>query len=85
MRLFGNLTSQGQARRLRLLAVSALRGYAVEPKRITLLHHWTNTVFRVDTDNRRYALRICQPLGKNGAQFIRSELQWLVALKKILA
>lgn len=81
MKLFENLTSQGQARRLRQLAVSALREYAVEPKRITLLHHWTNTVFRVDTDKGRYALRICQPLGANGAKLVRSELQWLVALK----
>ena len=82
MKPFENLTSQGQARRLRLLAVTALREYAINPERITLLHHWTNTVFRVDTDRGSYALRVCQTLGEDGAKFVRSELQWLVALRK---
>ncbi len=82
MKPFENLTSPGQARRLRLLAIKALREYDVTPERITLLHHWTNTVFRIDTDKGRYALRICQPLGANGAKLVRSELRWLVALKK---
>ena len=82
MKPFETLTSRGQARRLRLLATKALREYDVRPERIILLHHWTNTVFSVDTDKGRYALRICQPLGADEIRFVRSELLWLVALKE---
>ena len=82
MKPFETLTSQGQAHRLRLLATKALREYDVRPERIILLHHWTNTVFSVDTDKGRYALRICQPLGADEIRFVRSELLWLVALKE---
>jgi len=94
---FADLTRGGQVRRLRRLAETALASYDLGTTRLTPLAHFFNTTFRVDTccrlpgeagqsDQRanggeRYVIRIHRP-GSQNAAMIRSELLWLLALRR---
>ena len=81
MKPFEILTNAGQLRRLRRLAVKALRAYDIHEPRLTALLHEDNTTFRVDTANgKRYVLRIHRPL--RTVEAVRSEMMWLAALRR---
>lgn len=72
-----------QIRRLRRLAQSALTAYDLEQAHITPLHHFLNTIFRIDvpSQKQRYVLRISRA-GYQNAATIRSELLWLQAIRR---
>lgn len=82
MRPFEDLTASGQARRLRLFAQQALiehYGFRAPSVRLVSAHSF-NTVFRVDADGQRFALRIgdstrIHPMGVEDA-----ESAWLARL-----
>ncbi len=77
---FASLTHRGQVRRLRVLALNALQQYPLELRRVSLLQHSYNTIFRVDTvDGQKYVIRINLPNARSLAQ-IQSEMAWLAAL-----
>jgi len=81
MKPFEILTNAGQLRRLRQLAVKALRAYDIHEPRLTALLHEDNTTFRVDAANgKRYVLRIHRPL--RTVEAVRSEMMWLAALRR---
>ena len=61
------------------MARAALPHYGLKNAKLTLIAHWQNTTFRVDTPEQRYALRVNRPLSQNLAS-IRSELLWLESL-----
>jgi Ser/Thr protein kinase RdoA (MazF antagonist) len=63
------------------LAREALQAYDLERPRIRTVRHTWNTVFQVNTPRGRYALRINRP-GVRDETDIRSELQWLAALRR---
>jgi Ser/Thr protein kinase RdoA (MazF antagonist) len=76
---FAGLTSAGQTRRLRRLALSALEAYEVSVGGLVRLHGW-NTTFRVDGPNgERHVLRVQRTDGPT-ATMVGSELAWLSAL-----
>jgi Ser/Thr protein kinase RdoA (MazF antagonist) len=95
MRPFDQLTSRGQSRRLRRLAVSVLPAYGLGGGRVALVNHEFNTTFRVDLQASaahdppyvpgRYLLRIHQSNHHDPRldrqQVIESELAWLAALR----
>jgi Ser/Thr protein kinase RdoA (MazF antagonist) len=95
MRPFDQLTSRGQAVRLRQLAASLLPAYGLGGGRLTLINREFNTTFRVDLPTRaadhppyvagRYLLRIHQrdhhDPRLDRQQVIESELAWLAALR----
>ena len=60
---FADLTSAGQTRRLRRLAVSALEAYEVSVCGLVRLHGW-NTTFRVDGPNGDRRVLVCS--GRTG-------------------
>jgi Ser/Thr protein kinase RdoA (MazF antagonist) len=76
---FADLTSAGQTRRLRRLALSALEAYEVSVCGLVRLHGW-NTTFRVDGPNgERHVLRVQRTNGPTPTM-VGSELAWLLAL-----
>jgi len=78
---FNQLTTRGQARRLRALAFNALQHYAIEIKKVSLLSNEYNCIFRVDTRNgQRYILRICLPT-EESALTVPLETWWLHTLQ----
>ena len=80
MQSFEALSYRGQARRLAELAREALAAYALQPARLQLLRHETNTTFRADMpDDQCYVLRIHRPDG-HSLPAVRSEMLWLQAL-----
>lgn len=80
MRPFAQLTRGGQVRRLRGLARAALAAYDLGAARLWPLKHWNNTTFGVEGAAGRFVLRINRP-GFQDAAAIRSEMQWLRALR----
>ncbi len=77
---FATLTHRGQVRRLRVLALNALREYSLTLRRVRLIQHSYNTIFRVDTvEGQKYVIRINLPNARSLAQ-IKSEMAWLAAL-----
>lgn len=79
---FEQLTSKGQARRLRQMAQTALTHYPFKVKSLRLLSISFNCIFRVDTqDGQKFILRICLP-GYRSLDEIRSESLWLAALSQ---
>ena len=80
---FAYLPRSTQIRRLRRLAHSALTAYDLDQIRITPLHHFLNTTFRIDnpSQKQRYVLRISRA-GYQDAATIRSELFWLQAIRR---
>lgn len=80
MRSFDSLTKYGRARRLRGVAMDALRHYDLDVARIRLVNNESNCTFRVDcAGGSIYALRINLPGMRSGAE-IRAELVWQEAL-----
>jgi len=79
MRSWDTLTEAGQIRRLRSLAISALAEFPIEPIRLRLVGGFTNVIFRVDTADGPYALRIDLHQDHTD-EHVDIELAWLDAL-----
>lgn len=64
------------------LAASALEAYALGPARLSPIKPIENATFRVDAvSGGRYCLRMHPPNSRSAAE-IRSELQWLAAIRR---
>jgi Ser/Thr protein kinase RdoA (MazF antagonist) len=80
------LSRRTQIAQMRLIAARALEAYPLREPRLRFIAHGENTTFRVDTtDGDRFLLRVHR-LRRHGraidsAAAIRSELQWLAALR----
>ena len=82
VRHFHELSALSQVRRLRAVAVNALRSYPIDVARFRLIYHGYNTTFRVDTtDGRRYALRL-NVSGNRSFANVAGEISWLTALAR---
>lgn len=82
MKPFDTLTKRGQLQRLRQVGLSALASYDVPEPLLTPIHHIENTTFSVQAaDRQQYVLRI-QRADSHPPEAIRSELQWLMALRQ---
>ena len=94
MKRFEELTTVGQARRLRRLAADALAQFGLPGAQFALIQHWENTTYRVDHGPERrphtlgdpyvpgrYLLRLHRPDEVSQA-FIASEAAWLEALAR---
>jgi Ser/Thr protein kinase RdoA (MazF antagonist) len=79
MQSWESLTEAGQIRRLRPLAMASLREFPIEPQRLRLVGGFTNVIFRVDTDDGPYALRIDLHQDHSDAD-VDIELSWLTAI-----
>jgi len=81
MRPWDSLTEAGQIRRLRPLAEAALAEFPIEPIRMRLVGGFTNVIFRVDTAEGPYALRV--DLHRDHSdEHVDIELAWLDALAR---
>jgi Ser/Thr protein kinase RdoA (MazF antagonist) len=81
MRDWDSLAEAGQIRRLRSLATSALDKFPIDPIRMRLVGGFTNVIFRVDTADGPYALRI--DLHRDHSdEHVDIELAWLDALAR---
>lgn len=79
MKLWDELTEAGQIRRLRPLAEAALAHYKVEPEQLRLVGGFTNVIFRVDTPDGPFALRVDLHQDHSDTD-VEIELSWLEAL-----
>ncbi|MBT8207820.1 MAG: phosphotransferase [Acidimicrobiia bacterium] len=79
MRPWNTLTEAGQIRRLRPLAMAALDRFAVIPTRLRLVGGFTNVLFRVDTADGAYAMRVDLHQDHSDTD-VQIELGWLAAL-----
>ncbi len=83
MKSFSTLTVLGQARRLRPLALNALKSYDLDVARLRLVSNDMNGIFRVDTtDGRKFILRVTLPEGGHNLDHVAAEMDWLAALAK---
>lgn len=81
MKPYHTLTVRGQARRLRWLALEALRSYDLDLHRIRLVTNDFNGIFRIDTPKKeRYVLRVVLPQGGHTPDHLTAEMDWLRAL-----
>jgi Ser/Thr protein kinase RdoA (MazF antagonist) len=79
---FAALSTRQQVNKLRAVALEALRAYPLEVKRLSLLSHGFNTIFRVDdARGQKFALRL-NVNSRRGLENVRAELAWLEALKR---
>lgn len=79
---FAALTTRQQVNKLRAVALEALRAYPLEIKRLSLLSHGFNTIFRVDdARGRKFALRL-NVNSRRSLGNVRAELAWLEALQR---
>jgi len=81
MRPWKTLTETGKIRRLRPLATHALAEFPIEPQRLRLVGGFTNVIFRVDTPDGPYALRIDLHQDHSDDD-VDVELAWLDALAR---
>ena len=80
MRAFEDLSRRAQVARLASTARQALRASPIEVRRLQLVSHGYNTIFRVDTvDGRKFALRLNVNSNRTPQQ-LRAEIAWLTAL-----
>lgn len=83
MKPYAALTEHGQARRLRPLALNALRHYDLEATRLRLVTNDMNGIFRVDTrTGERWILRVTLPEGGHTLEHVAAEMDWLSALAR---
>lgn len=73
------LTEAGQIRRLRSLAGAAIDHFPIHPTRVRLVGGFTNVIFRIDTTNGPYALRVDLHQDHTDTD-VEIELAWLNAL-----
>ena len=80
MKPFEQLTIRGRLKRLRSLAIDALKHYDFDVRQVRLVGRFTNTLFRVSTvDGGAFALRVCTPGWRTDTD-LQSEALWLNAL-----
>jgi Ser/Thr protein kinase RdoA (MazF antagonist) len=80
---YRELTVRGQARRLRALALAALRQYDLDAAQVRLITNDFNGIFRLDTAaGHKYVLRVALPEGGHTLANLRSEMAWLAALSR---
>ncbi|HMA36077.1 MAG TPA: phosphotransferase [Chloroflexia bacterium] len=80
MRPFSELSPRGQAGRWRQMALAALRYYDLDVRRVRLIAHQLNVVFRVETaEPQTYGLRISHPTWRT-VEDLELEVSWLRAL-----
>lgn len=80
---YRQLTTLGQARRLRRMALKSLEHYNLEVARLRLVTNDFNGIFRIDTTTgERYILRVALPEGGHTLESSRSEMEWLDALSR---
>ncbi len=77
---FSGLTELGQARRLRPMAIAALEAYELAWTSLRLISNGWNCVFRVDTAQGPYVLRITRPVPGALDRDVRSEVEFMTAL-----
>lgn len=83
MKPYSALTTRGQARRLRSLALNALKQYRLDVKHLRLITNDMNGIFRIDTgDGERYVLRVTLPEGGHTSDHVAAEMDWLAALSR---
>jgi len=81
MKPYYALTVRGQARRLRPLALAALRQYPLDVTRLSLVTNDFNGIFRVETrDSQKFILRVTLPQGGHDRVHVAAEMAWLEAL-----
>jgi Ser/Thr protein kinase RdoA (MazF antagonist) len=73
------LTESGRLRRLRELAERALAAYPIEPVRLRLVGGFTNAVYRVDSSEGPYALRVDLHQDHSDDD-VDNEIAWLQAI-----
>ena len=73
------LTEAGRIRRLRALALDALDQFPIEPVRLRLVGGFTNVIFRVDTTEGPFALRVDLHQDHSDKD-VDIELAWLAAI-----
>ena len=82
MQPFVLLTTQGRARRLRVLALEALKEYDLDIQRVRLVNNETNCTFRVDTvDGQIFAFRVSLP-EIHSFEEIEAEVDWQLAISR---
>lgn len=82
MKAFSELSHQGQVRRLHGMVRNALDHYPLKVKKVSLIQHAHNAVFRIDTkDGTPYVMRINVP-GIRKPEEINAEMTWLAAIKR---
>jgi Ser/Thr protein kinase RdoA (MazF antagonist) len=83
VRAFESLTRPGQNRRLRALAIDALRQYDLDVARCSFVDRAFNTVFRADaTDGTAHALRVSPSFRIHADGCEIAEAAWLEALRR---
>lgn len=80
MRGYHELTELGRARRLRSLALEALKRYDVRVTGLRLIDNGWNCVFRVETPAGPLALRITRSVPERSPQSVASEVEFMGAL-----
>lgn len=83
MKSYATLTTRGQARRLRRLALAALQRYDLDVTRLRLVTNDFNGIFRLDTrQGEKYILRVTLPEGGHDRDHVAAEMAWLDALSR---
>ncbi|MBN2148760.1 MAG: phosphotransferase [Anaerolineales bacterium] len=83
MKPYSTLTERGQARRLRLLALEALKQYDLDVSRLRLITNSFNGIFRLDTRaGQKVILRVTLPEGGHDRDHVAAEMDWLAALSR---
>jgi Ser/Thr protein kinase RdoA (MazF antagonist) len=83
MKPYSELTVRGQARRLRALALNALKHYKLNLARLSLVTNDMNGIFRIDTRaGEKYILRVTLPEGGHDRDHVAAEMDWLAALAR---
>jgi Ser/Thr protein kinase RdoA (MazF antagonist) len=83
MKSYSALTELGQARRLRALALNALKEYDLNVSRLSLVTNDLNGIFRLDVlGGNKYILRITVPEGGHNDDHLTAEMDWLTALAR---
>jgi Ser/Thr protein kinase RdoA (MazF antagonist) len=83
MKPYSALTERGQARRLRKLAIEALKHYDLDVARLDLVTNDFNGIFKLITeDAQKYILRVTLPEGGHTREHVAAEMDWLAALAR---
>jgi len=80
MKDYYSLTYRGRIRRLREMAIRALKHYGLPDPVVRVITIETNGIFRVDSTGRKYILRIVDPWCCHDDSELRAEIAWLRAL-----
>lgn len=81
-RSFDELGALGRARRLRAVLGAALPAWELDVRRVRLLTNDFNGVFRVDTTDGPFVLRVSLPYRSDAE--LRAEWEWLAALQGVV-